>query len=738
MFAQMKIFNILLVINLLCSGALFAQTPFCGFDKIKNSMLESSPEMQMKEEQMNLAIYESIIQNKNVRNTGGTLIIPIVFHIMHNNGPENIADSVVVNALTELNLRFQNAAPYFDSTGNPVNIQFCMASVDPLGNPTNGITRTVTPLTNIVNGTDDAMMKSLNRWAPLLYCNVWVVNSIDGDAAGYASYPTGAGSATDGIVIEFPYLTNSHVLTHEAGHYFALLHTFGFICNNYNCLLNGDLVCDTPPDTSAFGNPCGWNSCSSDTQDTTGLSPFLTDVIELPNYMDYTSCPLSFTNGQAQRMEMALMMYRSLLLNSNGCGTNPGQAIPVAGFSFAVGACDNGTVTFNDSLSVDAISSEWDFNNDGLFEVAGSNFNYTFPATGTYLVTQRAIGLGGIDTTSQLVFVRKGTTPNYPITFPSTLIDTLLVCAGDTLTFTGDPSGTSWLWSTGDTTSTISIVASNSIPIQLTMTDSTGFVWTTTCTPAAIEVYPNDVPVITTNDTVGYYCAGDLLTLQIVNPIPGLYTWQVYNIATGWFNTGDHSYSYSYYPDPTNGSQFYVTYSNPAGCNYNSNTITVQPQAIPFLSGVPLFVNGLTLNYPSNNAQYQWYNYNTPIPGANSNFYTVTSTGCYWLKAWNSNFPACDAYTDSVCFEFTGIEELTNDFSISPNPANELVTISGWENSTAAITYQVWKTDGKKAAAGEIKNKTEFTLNCTSWTAGIYILEINNGNKIIRRKVVVE
>ncbi|MBK7390489.1 MAG: PKD domain-containing protein [Bacteroidetes bacterium] len=140
-------------------------------------------------------------------------------------------------------------------------------------------------------------------------------------------------------------------------------------------------------------------------------------------------------------------------------------------------------VTFNDSLSVDAISSEWDFNNDGLFEVTGSNFNYSFPATGTYLVTQRAIGLGGMDTTSQLVFVRKGTTPNYPITFPSTAMDTILVCSGDTLNFQADLSGVNYLWSTGDTTSTISIVATTSMPIQLTMTDSTGFVWTTNLYP---------------------------------------------------------------------------------------------------------------------------------------------------------------------------------------------------------------------------------------------------------------
>ncbi|MBK6643525.1 MAG: hypothetical protein IPG39_20990 [Bacteroidetes bacterium] len=204
----------------------------------------------------------------------------------------------------------------------------------------------------------------------------------------------------------------------------------------------------------------------------------------------------------------------------------------------------------------------------------------------------------------------------------------------------------------------------------------------------------------------------DLLTLQIVNPNPGLYTWHVYHISTGWFNTGDHNYSYSYYPDPTNGSQFYVTYSILPDAIHNSNIITVQPQAIPFLSGVPLFVNGLTINYPSNNAQYQWYNYNTPIPGANSNFYTVTSTGCYWLKAWNSNFPACDAYTDSVCFEFTGIEELNADFSISPNPANEYVTISGMGKFYSSYHISSLETDGKKVAAGEIKtNQTSPQLH---------------------------
>ena len=160
----MKFIIILLTIILLTFNYLFAQSPFCRFDEYRFSLNSSNPEMAIKEQQINNSIYESIISNAMPRNNGGTFIIPIVFHIMHNNGPENIADSVVFNAVEELNLRFQNASPYFDSTGNPINIQFCLATVDPSGNPTIGITRTVTTLTNINFGNDDAILKSLDRW----------------------------------------------------------------------------------------------------------------------------------------------------------------------------------------------------------------------------------------------------------------------------------------------------------------------------------------------------------------------------------------------------------------------------------------------------------------------------------------------------------------------------------------------------------------------------------------------
>jgi hypothetical protein len=77
---------------------------------------------------------------------GSTVEIPIVFHIIHQNGPENIADSVLITEVMRINQRFSNTGMFNYADGVNVNIQFCLASIDPYGNPTTGITRTVSPL----------------------------------------------------------------------------------------------------------------------------------------------------------------------------------------------------------------------------------------------------------------------------------------------------------------------------------------------------------------------------------------------------------------------------------------------------------------------------------------------------------------------------------------------------------------------------------------------------------------
>ena len=119
-----------------------------------------------------------------------TVTIPVVFHIVHTGAGEenNISDEQVYSQLDVLNEEFADS-----------KIQFCMAARDPLGNPTDGITRFDGSIwedylyEGISNGNDpDAMdqedlKEAVGCWNPNEYINVYVVNEINGNDGGWES-----------------------------------------------------------------------------------------------------------------------------------------------------------------------------------------------------------------------------------------------------------------------------------------------------------------------------------------------------------------------------------------------------------------------------------------------------------------------------------------------------------------------------------------------------------------------
>ena len=92
--------------------------------------------------------YEDEIQAIiNSRSSFGKTI-PVVVHIIYNDSYSNISDAQVNSALIAINEDFNAANSDFNSVisafssiKSDVGISFNLASIDPYGNPTSGITR---------------------------------------------------------------------------------------------------------------------------------------------------------------------------------------------------------------------------------------------------------------------------------------------------------------------------------------------------------------------------------------------------------------------------------------------------------------------------------------------------------------------------------------------------------------------------------------------------------------------
>jgi hypothetical protein len=331
--------------------------------------------------------------------------IPVVVHVVHFNGTENISNQQIIDGIAHLNEAFANAGNYNHASGVNTNIQFCLAQQDPSGNFTNGITRTVSQLTNMVAENDDVALKNLVVWNTNKYLNIWLVKEISSlslgpSMAGYATLPSSHGQLFDGIVNEAGFfgstIDNSKVHIHEAGHYLGLYHTFEGGCTNNNCQTDGDKVCDTPPDnsTAPVGCNASVNTCTTDADDHSTNNPFrpvaLGGLGDQPdmfrNYMDYgyQACQVYFTNGQSTRMNTALSTSRMSLITSNGCVS--ACTIPI---SMNVTANDStvdigNTVLFN-STTTNATTLDWKINNTSVSSAA--SFTYAFTTPGNYVVS---------------------------------------------------------------------------------------------------------------------------------------------------------------------------------------------------------------------------------------------------------------------------------------------------------------------------------------------------------------
>jgi hypothetical protein len=377
---------ILLIIVLAFSATVSAQedkTWKCATDQMYLKALEANPDILIERQKLDAFVKQYI---KSGQKTSEVYVIPIVFHVVHNYGPENISYEQILNCvdfmnkdINKLRADTNSIISEFRGIAADCNIEFRLAKIDPDGNCTTGVTRTVSMTT--YGGGEDAK-EAAPSWPSDMYLNVWSVNSLGNGVAGWSYYPGSAPNGSDGVILLHSYIGSigtsdsykGSTLTHEVGHYLNLPHPWGSTNEPglpSNCEID-DGIEDTP-------NTIGHTSCDL-YANTCG---FLDNV---QNFMEYSYCGRMFTYGQGDVMRAVLNSdvsgRNNLWTNANriATGTNEGYVpeicAPLADFAASkkIG-CTGFQVEYNDfTYNTDFISSySWTF--DGG-EPATSDLQY--------------------------------------------------------------------------------------------------------------------------------------------------------------------------------------------------------------------------------------------------------------------------------------------------------------------------------------------------------------------------
>jgi len=187
----------------------------------------------------------------NVSGKRPLFIIPVVVHVLYQDSSEhesNITEEKILSQIAVLNKDFRMKNTDLDNVSEEyklivadMEIEFEMAKVNPDGEATNGITRTLDQTSELLHADIYFTAKGgHDAWPTTQYLNIWIFDGSNrnGDVGlgGRGQFP-GEDPLTDGVIIPYQALgtieplarhQNLHLgrsTTHEIGHWFDLRHT---------------------------------------------------------------------------------------------------------------------------------------------------------------------------------------------------------------------------------------------------------------------------------------------------------------------------------------------------------------------------------------------------------------------------------------------------------------------------------------------------------------------------------
>lgn len=715
--------KIVLFLCFLAVSFTFAQERNCASMESLERRMQADPSIANRMAEIESYTQNKIQQDLTNRVDGSIITIPVVVHVIYSNANENISVAQIQSQIDVLNEDFRRTNSDADNTWSQAadtEIEFCMATIDPNGNATTGITRKST--TRVDWGTSDDMKKAsqggVDPWDTSQYLNMWIVPKMTSGGRtilGYAQFP-GGNAATDGVVMAHNYFGNTGTVTapfnlgrtttHEVGHYLNLRHIWG----DGGCSVD-DFVSDTPAsDNPNYGCATGHSSCGT------------TDMVQ--NYMDYSddSCMNLFTQGQKARMRAVLEaggVRRSLALSDKcGGGTTPtcndgiqnGDETGVdCGGSCAPcdtqTACTNGISSFPYSEGFESSFGQWS-------QDSGDDFNWTRRSGGT---PSTGTGPSSASAGSYYAYM-ESSSPNYSskrAILNSPCFD-LSNESQATLTFkyhmygsnnmgslaleASTDNGSSWtsIWSKSGNqgnswqTATVNMNSYAGNSVKLRFNGVTGTTWQGDMAIDALSLSTSGG-----NNS----CINTTLSLTLDN-YPEETSWQITD------NSGTVVASGGTYGSQPDGTTLTINNCLPAGCY----TFTINDT----------YGDGICCSYGNGS-------------------YTLTNADSGATLASGGSFGSTEAtnFCLSSTREDVVKEDITyNTFSLTlyPNPVrgNELnIVTKNAENAT----FRIVNTLGQELLTGEL-NDVESTINVSRLESGVYFIAVKNNDAVVTKQFI--
>ena len=683
----MKTKYIFATIALVASSLVMGQRQPCFTDEHRLELIKQNPQLLELEKQQELLEQGS----KMLADTVTIYTIPIVFHILHNYGTENITDAQVYDAVRIINEDYRKLNADYTTTKAPFHpadakIEFRLAQKDAYGVCTNGIERIATPETYIGDDNSKNVIDH-SQWPRSKYINVWVVAKIKNGAAGYAIFPINAGTNNDGVMILNDYVggigTSNYyqgrALTHEIGHMLNLSHVWGNN-NNPGTTCGDDGVTDTP-------NTKGWTSC-----DLVNNKICNTSVVEnVQNYMEYSYCETMFSKGQCARMRSALtstVASRSSLWTTSNLSAT-GVSLPSVLCKAEFGAsrtliCENDNIAFTDAVWNGTPNNwNWTFQGGNPGNSIDTIPIINYPTPGTFDVTLNVSNGSGSPSITKTSYINVSSlTAQYN---------------GSTYTegFEGGQAAMNTDWIVNDI-------------------DGSGKTWKAKPSVAYTGSYSMWIDNYNEDSTDVDEIISPSMNLSGMNT-PKLY----FKMAYAQYTATDPD-NLRIYISKDCGKTWFLKFNKSGGA--------IKSVTAPVTSAFT----------PSGTSQWRADSITIPASYVTAN----TRFKFYWKNGYGNNVYIDDINIHGIA---TGVQEDLSSrlsFAVMPNPTNNITELSFDLPTTSNVSLVVYDMLGKQVTAVENNNALSsglhrYTLECGTYNKGIYFAKLVVDKQQFIKKIVV-